>query len=96
MRYLAESHVNTGWNAYAALPRKGLPIDVIGKIYFGELKITTYRHNEAQRLRHERETAYERTTQNGIVEAMHTHASDRRLTETGSAKFFVKSDSLTP
>ena len=27
-----------------------------------------------------------------IVECMHVHASDRRLTESGSAKFFVKSD----
>lgn len=25
-----------------------------------------------------------------IVECMHVHASDRRLTESGSAKFFVK------
>jgi hypothetical protein len=25
-----------------------------------------------------------------IIEAMHVHASDRKLTETGSAKFFVK------
>lgn len=27
-----------------------------------------------------------------IVECMHVHASDRRLTESGSAKFFVKED----
>ena len=27
-----------------------------------------------------------------IVEAMHVHASDKRLTETGSAKFFVRAD----
>lgn len=27
-----------------------------------------------------------------IVEAMHVHASDRHLTEGGSAKFFVRSD----
>lgn len=27
-----------------------------------------------------------------IVECMHVHASDARLTEGGSAKFFVKSD----
>ena len=27
-----------------------------------------------------------------IVEAMHVHASDRKLTETSSAKFFVRSD----
>ena len=26
------------------------------------------------------------------VEAMHTHASDRKLTEAGSAKFFVESN----
>ena len=26
-----------------------------------------------------------------VIEAMHVHASDRRLTEAGSAKFFVKS-----
>ena len=25
-----------------------------------------------------------------VVECMHVHASDRKLTETGSAKFFVK------
>lgn len=30
-----------------------------------------------------------------IVECMHVHASDRRLTESGSAKFFVKSDGDT-
>lgn len=29
------------------------------------------------------------------VEAMHAHASDRRLTEAGSAKFFVKSNGDT-
>ncbi|MBE5935875.1 MAG: DUF4160 domain-containing protein [Lachnospiraceae bacterium] len=27
-----------------------------------------------------------------VVEAMHVHASDRSLTEAGSAKFFVKSN----
>lgn len=27
-----------------------------------------------------------------IVECMHVHAGDRRLTESGSAKFFVKED----
>lgn len=27
-----------------------------------------------------------------VIEAMHVHASDRKLTEAGSAKFFVKSD----
>ena len=30
-----------------------------------------------------------------IVECMHVHASDARLTESGSAKFFVKSDGDT-
>ena len=30
-----------------------------------------------------------------IVEAMHVHASDKRLTETGSAKFFVRADGST-
>ena len=30
-----------------------------------------------------------------IIEAMHVHASDRRLTESGSAKFFVKSNGDT-
>lgn len=29
------------------------------------------------------------------VECMHVHASDRRLTEGGSAKFFVKADGST-
>ena len=29
-------------------------------------------------------------TSHCIVECMHVHASDRRLTESGSAKFFVK------
>lgn len=27
-----------------------------------------------------------------IVEAMHVHASDRKLSETSSAKFFVRAD----
>lgn len=27
-----------------------------------------------------------------VVECMHVHASDRRLTEAGSAKFFVRAD----
>lgn len=31
-------------------------------------------------------------TSHCIVECMHVHASDRRLTEQGSAKFFVKED----
>lgn len=31
-------------------------------------------------------------TSHCIIECMHVHASDRRLTEAGSAKFFVKSD----
>ena len=30
-----------------------------------------------------------------IIECMHVHASDRKLTEAGSAKFFVKSNSDT-
>ncbi|MBE5774058.1 MAG: DUF4160 domain-containing protein [Clostridiales bacterium] len=30
-----------------------------------------------------------------IVEAMHVHASDRKLTETHSAKFFVKANGQT-
>jgi hypothetical protein len=30
-----------------------------------------------------------------IIEAMHVHASDRRLTETQSAKFFVRADGST-
>lgn len=34
-------------------------------------------------------------TSHCIIEAMHVHASDRRLTETGSAKFFVKSNGDT-
>ncbi len=34
-------------------------------------------------------------TSHCIVEAMHVHASDKRLTEGGSAKFFVKSDGDT-
>ncbi len=29
-------------------------------------------------------------TSHCVVECMHVHASDRRLSETGSAKFFVK------
>lgn len=32
-------------------------------------------------------------TSHCIVEAMHVHASDKRLTEAGSAKFFVKGNS---
>ena len=30
-----------------------------------------------------------------LVECMHAHASDSKLTETGSAKFFVKGDGST-
>ena len=30
-----------------------------------------------------------------VVECMHVHASDRRLTEGGSAKFFVREDGST-
>lgn len=31
-------------------------------------------------------------TKHCIMECLHAHASDKRLTETGSAKFFVRSD----
>ena len=34
-------------------------------------------------------------TSHCIVEAMHVHASDKKLTEAGSAKFFVKSSGDT-
>lgn len=34
-------------------------------------------------------------TMHCIVEAMHVHASDSRMTESGSAKFFVKSNGDT-
>lgn len=34
-------------------------------------------------------------TSHCIVEGMHVHASDTKLTERGSAKFFVKSDGST-
>ncbi len=34
-------------------------------------------------------------TSHCIVEAMHVHASDRKLTESGSAKFFVLSNGDT-
>ena len=34
-------------------------------------------------------------TSHCIVEAMHAHASDRKLTESASAKFFVKADGET-
>ena len=30
-----------------------------------------------------------------VIEAMHVHASDRKLTESGSAKFFVKNNGET-
>lgn len=30
-----------------------------------------------------------------VIEAMHVHASDRKFTESGSAKFFVKEDGDT-
>lgn len=30
-----------------------------------------------------------------VIEAMHVHASDRRMTEAGSAKFFVKENGDT-
>lgn len=31
-------------------------------------------------------------TSSCVIEAMHVHASDRKLTETGSAKFFVNNN----
>lgn len=34
-------------------------------------------------------------TSHCIIEAMHVHASDRKLTETGSAKFFVRKNGET-
>ena len=34
-------------------------------------------------------------TSHCIIECMHVHASDRKLTEAGSAKLFVKSDGST-
>ena len=34
-------------------------------------------------------------TSHCIIEAMHVHASDKELTEAGSAKFFVKSNGDT-
>lgn len=34
-------------------------------------------------------------TSHCIIEAMHVHASDRKLTEAGSAKFFVMKDGET-
>ena len=34
-------------------------------------------------------------TEHCVIECMHVHASDRRLTEAGSAKFFVNSDGST-
>lgn len=34
-------------------------------------------------------------TSHCVVEAMHVHASDKRLTEAGSAKFFVRKDGST-
>ena len=34
-------------------------------------------------------------TSHCIIECMHVHAGDARLTEAGSAKFFVKSDGST-
>lgn len=34
-------------------------------------------------------------TSSCIIEAMHVHASDRKLTESGSAKFFEKNDGDT-
>lgn len=34
-------------------------------------------------------------TSSCVIEAMHVHASDKKLTEAGSAKFFVKSNGDT-
>lgn len=34
-------------------------------------------------------------TSHCIIECMHVHASDKKLTEGGSAKFFVRSDGST-
>ena len=34
-------------------------------------------------------------TSHRVIEAMHVHASDRKLTEIGSAKFFVKGNGDT-
>ena len=34
-------------------------------------------------------------TSHCVIEAMHVHASDRKLPESGSAKFFVKSNGET-
>lgn len=34
-------------------------------------------------------------TSHCVIECMHVHASDRKLTEAGSAKFFVNSDGST-
>ena len=34
-------------------------------------------------------------TSHCVIECMHVHASDRKLTESGSAKFFVNSDGST-
>lgn len=34
-------------------------------------------------------------TKHCVIECMHAHASDKRLTESGSAKFWVKSDGST-
>ena len=34
-------------------------------------------------------------TSHCVIECMHVHASDRKLTEGGSAKFFVNSDGRT-
>ena len=34
-------------------------------------------------------------TSHCVIECMHTHASDRKLTETGSAKFFIKDNGDT-
>ena len=34
-------------------------------------------------------------TKHCVIEAMHAHASDKKMTEEGSAKFFVRADGST-
>ena len=34
-------------------------------------------------------------TRHCVIEAMHAHASDKKLTESGAAKFFVRADGST-
>lgn len=40
-------------------------------------------------------TSVTKKLDHNIIECMHVHASDRKLTETGSAKFFVKDNGDT-